>query len=75
MLFEWGANTNDVIEAIRSGIRVKNQRRRTIHSIGTYDRIEERLEKASRKIKRGFLRKSSTSQQEMMTDQGFHRVS
>lgn len=52
LLVEWGATFYDIIEAIRANIKAKNQRRRTVHAIGTYDRWEEVMENASRKIKR-----------------------
>lgn len=49
------ATYHEIIESIRANIRAKNQRRRTINSVGTYDRWEEALESASRKLKRTLL--------------------
>ena len=60
ILIEWGANFNQIIEAIRSTIKAKNQRRRTVNSIGTYDRWEEAMENASRKLKRTLLLQKNT---------------
>jgi hypothetical protein len=51
LLVEWGASFHEIIEAIRANIKAKNQRRRTVNAIGTYDRWEEVMENASRKIK------------------------
>lgn len=52
LLMEWGATFHDIIEAIRANVKAKHQRRRTVNAIGTYDRWEEVMENASRKIKR-----------------------
>jgi len=51
LLVEWGASGQDVIEAIRMIIRVKNQRRQTVNNLGSYDRIEWAFEK----LKRGLM--------------------
>lgn len=70
LLLEWGSTFQQIIDAIRSNIRVKNQRRRTVNNIGTYDRWEEAMENAGRKIKRTLLLKKSTKQRvEEMTAQ------
>ena len=52
LLVEWGASFQEIIESIRSNIKVKNQRRSTVNAIGRYDRWEEMMESAGRKIKR-----------------------
>lgn len=57
LLVEWGATFHEIIEAIRANVKAKNQRRRTINSIGTYDRWEEVIENAGRKIKQTLLLK------------------
>lgn len=51
LLVEWGASGQDVIEAIRMIIRVKNQRRQTVNNLGSYDRIEWAFEKFMRGIR------------------------
>jgi hypothetical protein len=63
LLLEWGATFNQIIEAIRSNIKIKNQRRRTVQNLGTYDRWEEAMESASRRIKRTVLMQKPTSKQ------------
>lgn len=52
LLVEWGASFQDIIEAIRSNVKIKNQRRSTVNAIGRYDRWEEMMESAGRRIKR-----------------------
>jgi hypothetical protein len=63
LLLEWGATFNQIIEAIRSNIKIKNQRRRTVQNLGTYDRWEEAMESAGRRIKRTVLMQKPTSKQ------------
>ena len=52
LLVEWGASFQDIIDSIRTGIKIKNQRRSTVNAIGRYDRWEEMMESAGRRIKR-----------------------
>jgi hypothetical protein len=61
ILLEWGASFSEIIEAIRSNVKAKNQRRNTVNTIGRYDRWEEMMEKAGRKLKRTILLKKSSS--------------
>ncbi|GAX26141.1 hypothetical protein FisN_18Hh257 [Fistulifera solaris] len=64
LLLEWGATFNEIIEAIRTNVKIKHQRRRTVNSIGTYDKLEEAMERAGRKLKKTLLpQKGSGSQQ------------
>lgn len=55
LLLEWGATFNEIIDAIRTNVKIKHQRRRTVNSIGTYDKLEEAMERAGRKIKKTLL--------------------
>lgn len=59
LLVEWGASGQDVIEAIRMIIRVKNQRRQTVNNLGSYDRIEEVFERFMRGAKRVVFRSNA----------------
>jgi hypothetical protein len=59
LLLEWGATFNEIIDAIRANVKAKHQRRRTVSAIGTYDRWEEVMENASRKLKRTLTLKKS----------------
>ncbi|CAB9499836.1 expressed unknown protein [Seminavis robusta] len=61
LLVEWGASGQDVIEAIRMIIRVKNQRRQTVNNLGSYDKVEEVFENIGRRFTRFVCRTSSTS--------------
>lgn len=60
MLMEWGESLPNIVEAIRANVKTKHQRRRTVNSIGTYDRFEEVMENAGRSLFRG-LRGGSRS--------------
>jgi len=59
LLVEWGASGQEVIESIRTIIRVKNQRRQTVNNLGSYDRIEEVIENVMRGAKRVICQSSS----------------
>jgi hypothetical protein len=66
LLLEWGSNFHEIIDAIRTNVRVKNQRRRTVNC--NYDRWEEVMEKAKDKIKRTLLlQKTPPKQQQTPT--------
>jgi hypothetical protein len=69
LLLEWGATFQQIIEAIRANIKIKNQRRRTVNNLGTYDRWEEAMESASRRIKRTVMMQKPASKkaEEMIT--------
>jgi hypothetical protein len=61
LLMEWGVTFNEMIDAIRTNVKIKNQRRRTVNAIGTYDRIEEIMENTASKLKGKLkLKKNST---------------
>jgi hypothetical protein len=62
LLLNWGIAFDDIIDAIRANIRVKNQRRQTVTNLGKADRFEEALEGATRRIKRAFLLRRSTAE-------------
>lgn len=63
LLVEWGASGQDVIEAIRMIIRVKNQRRQTVNNLGSYDRIEWAFEKFTRGIRSAICSGQSNARQ------------
>ncbi len=60
LLLEWGSTFNEIIEAVRSNVKIKSQRRRTVNSIGTYDKWEEAIERAGRRIKKTLLLQKGT---------------
>lgn len=60
ILAEWGVPFEEIIQAIRANVKVKYQRRRTVID---YDKWEEALEVAGRKIKHVLLPKKSRHDQ------------
>ena len=55
LLLAWGVSFRDIVDSIRSNIRVKNQRRQTVTNLGKVERLEEAFESAARKLKRAVL--------------------
>jgi hypothetical protein len=55
LLLAWGVSFHDIVDSIRSNIRVKNQRRQTVTNLGKVERLEEAFESATRKLKRAVL--------------------
>ena len=62
ILLNWGASFHDIIESIRTNIRVKNQRRQTVTNLGKVQRLEEAFESATRKLKRTLLLRRRTGE-------------
>ena len=60
ILLRWGCEFDDIIDAIRTNIKVKNQRRQTITNLRV-ERWEEAFENATRRIKRALLLRRSTT--------------
>lgn len=60
LLLNWGASFHDIIEAVRSNIKIKNQRRQTVTNLGKVERIEEAFESATRKLKSALMLRRST---------------
>lgn len=60
---EWDVTQSQIASAVRTNIKIKNQRRSTVNNLGKATRMEEMMEKAGRKVMRGFLLKKSTSKQ------------
>jgi hypothetical protein len=54
VLLEWGATFSEITNAVREANKAKHKRRRTVNSIGRYDRFEEVLETATQKLKQSF---------------------
>jgi hypothetical protein len=63
ILIEWGATFNEIIDSIRANVKAKSQRRRTVSVSGKYDRWEEAMETAGRKLKQTLLLQRTTKQQ------------
>ena len=60
LLLAWGVSFPDIVDSIRSNIRVKNQRRQTVTNLGKVERLEEAFESATRKLKRVVLLRRRT---------------
>ena len=60
---EWDVTQRQIADAVRTNIKVKNQRRATVNNLDKADKVEEAMENAGRKLMRGLLLKKSTSQQ------------
>ena len=52
LLAEWGVSTQDIVSSTRALIKAKNQRRQTVRNLNKAERVEEGLEKATRKLMR-----------------------
>mmetsp|Transcript_14837 Transcript_14837/g.34354 ORF Transcript_14837/g.34354 Transcript_14837/m.34354 type:complete len:644 (-) Transcript_14837:1758-3689(-) len=60
VLLSWGASFHDIVEAVRSNLKIKNQRRQTVTNLGKVERIEEAFESATRKLKSALMLRRST---------------
>lgn len=67
---EWDVTQNQIAAAVRANIKAKNQRRATINNLGKATKMEELLESAQRKVKRGlFFQKPVSQQVEQLQEQ------
>lgn len=55
LLAYWDVPVNEIVEAIRGNVRVKNQRRQTVTNLGKVEKLEEAFESAARKLKKTLL--------------------
>mmetsp|Transcript_15955 Transcript_15955/g.39113 ORF Transcript_15955/g.39113 Transcript_15955/m.39113 type:complete len:560 (+) Transcript_15955:110-1789(+) len=55
LLAYWDVPVNEIVEAIRGNVRVKNQRRQTVTNLGKVEKLEEAFESATRKLKKTLL--------------------
>uniref|UniRef100_A0A7S2VI43 Uncharacterized protein n=1 Tax=Entomoneis paludosa TaxID=265537 RepID=A0A7S2VI43_9STRA len=62
ILLDWGASFQEIVDSIRSNIRQKNQRRHTVNTLGRYDKWEEMMESAGRRLKRTILLQKTSGQ-------------
>lgn len=60
LLLNWGASFHDIVESVRSNLKIKNQRRQTVTNLGKVERIEEAFESATRKLKGALMLRRST---------------
>ncbi|CAJ1946310.1 unnamed protein product [Cylindrotheca closterium] len=57
LLAYWAVPVNEIVEAIRGNVRVKNQRRQTVTNLGKVEKLEEAFESAARKLKKTLLKR------------------
>lgn len=69
LLLNWGISFEDIIDAIRANIKVKNQRRQTVTNLGKIERLEEAFESATRKLKQVLFRKSTGDKVKQLQEQ------
>lgn len=66
---EWGVPQSQIASAVRTNIRVKNQRRTTVNNLSKSSRVEEAFENASRKVMRGLLMKNTSKEFDKLEQQ------
>ena len=62
ILLEWGFSVHEIVDAIRCNVRAKHQRRHSVYSLGRYDRWEEMMQKARRRLRRTILLQKPSGQ-------------
>ena len=60
ILLDWDVSCHEIIDSIRSNVKIKNQRRQTVGNLGKVERLEEAFESAARKLKRTILLRPKT---------------
>lgn len=70
LLKDCGISNNQIVAAIRSGVRAKNQRRTTLGNLGRTEKVEEIIEGAAKQLlKTLFLRKSTSAKAQELQDE------
>lgn len=57
---EWDVSQSQIASAVRQNIKIKNQRRSTVNNLGKATKVEETMEKVSKKIQ--LWRRSTTKE-------------
>ena len=60
---EWDISNQQIANAVRVNVKVKNQRKATVNNLGKATKIEEAFESAGRKIRRALLFQKPVSKQ------------
>jgi hypothetical protein len=60
---EWDVSQGQIAAAVRSNIKIKNQRRSTVNNLGKATKMEEMMENAGKKVFRGIMFKKGTSKE------------
>jgi hypothetical protein len=61
LLMDWGCSTEDISQAVKEKVKIKNQRNFTVAKLGPIDSFEEWMERANRKMKKMFRRRQTVS--------------
>ncbi|GAX26142.1 hypothetical protein FisN_18Hh258 [Fistulifera solaris] len=61
LLMDWGCSTEDMSQAVKEKVKIKNQRNFTVAKLGPIDSLEELMERANRKMKKMFRRRQVVS--------------
>ena len=67
---EWDVTQNQIAAAVRTNIKIKNQRRTTINNLGKSTKIEEAFDRARRYLRSGNRRSRSTKLLKGQTELG-----
>jgi len=63
---------SEIASAVRNNVKIKNQRRATVNNLDKATKMEEAMEKATRKLKRGLLFQKSVSKQVEELEEQMH---
>jgi hypothetical protein len=66
---EWGITQSQIASAVRTNIKVKNQRRTTVNNLSKSSRVEEAFENATRKVMKGLLLKNTNKELDKLEKQ------
>lgn len=59
---EWDVTQSQIASAVRTNIKIKNQRRTTVNNLSKSSRVEEAFENATRKVMKGLLLKNTSKE-------------
>ena len=66
---EWGVTQSQIASAVRTNIKIKNQRRTTVNNLSKSSRVEEAFENATRKVMKGLLLKNTNKELDKLEKQ------
>ena len=71
---EWGISNREIVSAVRSGVRAKNQRRTTLTNLGRTEKVEEFFEGATKQLLKTLFLRKGTSQKAFELEQEIQKV-
>lgn len=70
LLLEWEVPVQDIVDGTRTVLRIKNQRKQTVINSGKVAKLEEAIERASRRVSRALhLREGTSSKVKKLQEQ------